>query len=763
MEHSSPDVAENVLWYKKIRTIAIVLGLFVFVTLGATIFIVGKVYNQKPKPSSSNAAGTSSSLSIGTWYDAGSVEESDRPDGPGGSWFPLNPNRPGNPPAGGPFRFGDPITGLYESKDPNIIKQHAYWFAASGFDHVTLDWTNMNPADSPYNAVYNRGIKAASKSVIQTFSTIAEIPTPKVAIAMRILSDPVFAEPLKETTKVADEIYELYQQFPNQFWKFNDSSPNANKPVLIVFFNQADCAWTQGPQWTDSRFNVRYMNGYLDGLCSGGYQNADGAIKANLPYWVFVENKKQPNGNYRDIYKQGLGGGREQMAVWFGLHQGGLNWDTWSGGATLDRQMLNVPSSGLQILEINRFDYNASWLEQPQEGLTEEASSSFEPTTTMGFEKMYHIMRTTHALKDLPKAPPLQPHVQVLSRDSDNARVVFFPDLWTLRSLNYPQEYSISYSLTERGTWNYLNVNALILTVPLNGHTSFYLTLRNAFGENQPVEVRTVPDPLPTCTRVYTEADTVPASATTAEVYAEGVKDATSIRFAVWGGSSNSQQGIVWYEGQRINNGVWKAVIDFGKHAASVQFGTFTAQAYVRNDVGESFCAAASFVRLDKPTPTPTPTPSSTPAPSPTIIPSPTPTPSPTSQPTPTPTPAPSLPLGSTFMYSAKPAVYYLTQSKCTEISTSMTVVNAWGVGSLIQTVPLAQSFPDCGFVKLRDRTLVKGVDPTVYVVENTVLRPFVSMQAATKQGFSTAQVAAALRLQDWEIALYTRGEAYKE
>lgn len=90
-----------------------------------------------------------------------------------------------------------------------------------------------------------------------------------------------------------------------------------------------------------------------------------------------------------------------------------------------------------------------------------------------------------------------------------------------------------------------------------------------------------------------------------------------------------------------------------------------------------------------------------------------------------------------------------------------MAVVQAWGVASSIKTVSLTNSFPDCGFVKLRERTFVKGATPTVYVVENQTLRPFASMQAANKQGFSAAQVSQAIQLQDWEVALYTRGAVY--
>ena len=441
-----------------------------------------------------NAQSNPYPIQIGTLYDNDAVEESARPDGPGGSWYYLNPNEPNLPPNDGKqYRHSTPIFGLYEAKDPKIIKQHAYWLTSAGFDHVIVAWTNLKARDDPDNQgqyrEWTEGVKEALDSLLNTYSQITDFSVPKVTVAIRMQPPDVNLN----ATRIANEVYEFYQRYPDLFFKFDDGTINKNKPVLIVFFDDTNCAWTQSQQWNDTRFHNKFTNGYFWGKCGGGYFEPQGFIKDNLAYWLFVENSKLSNGEYRDLYKRQSPTERQQMAIWIGVHQSGLDWDywgkVWNGKTTFEHQLANVLPSVPRALWINRFNYYSSWYSQPQEGLTEIRSASFEPTTTMGFEKIYTVTKAAYSLKSLSKTPPLKSQVEVINISSDKATISFFSSLKDLKDLNYPQEYAISSNPNQTGAWKFINVNDKNIEVNLNGNDTFYLALRNAFGISPTTEV----------------------------------------------------------------------------------------------------------------------------------------------------------------------------------------------------------------------------------------------------------------------------------
>jgi YD repeat-containing protein len=84
-------------------------------------------------------------------------------------------------------------------------------------------------------------------------------------------------------------------------------------------------------------------------------------------------------------------------------------------------------------------------------------------------------------------------------------------------------------------------------------------------------------------------------SVLTHDLFAYGVQNAANVSFAVWG-TTGGQNDLVWYQGQNLGGGTWKATVDFGNHYESGQFG---AHVYMNNN--SVWCDTADFTRTAPP------------------------------------------------------------------------------------------------------------------------------------------------------------------
>jgi len=96
-------------------------------------------------------------------------------------WQMLNPNNPDIVPEADPcatmeaWRTTTPLLGLYTTRDPEVIKQHAYWMHTMGVDALLLDWTNLPiPLWS-----YTLGI-------LEIYNSITEFVPPKITVGYRM-------------------------------------------------------------------------------------------------------------------------------------------------------------------------------------------------------------------------------------------------------------------------------------------------------------------------------------------------------------------------------------------------------------------------------------------------------------------------------------------------------------------------------------------------------------------------------------------------
>jgi hypothetical protein len=444
--------------------------------------------------------------SVLVWYDIGydTLGQWGRPNnlnaGNGyGAWAPITPygwnTAPINDsneyssttPILGPYSLvyrADPdgtpdLTGSVYTPNTNVILQHAYWLKCLGADGMIIDWTNEfanNPVPT-FSDVAN--------AVCKTLGPLTD--PPKVVFAVRLPENEPASQALADLQVLADNVYSIYNQPTNQNhhleYYIPDGGPRQNKPVLLVFENP-DLLAAQSPQWDDSRFNIRFTNGFLYGRVPTT-DTTDPAKEAavfsnSAPYWNFVEDTERRTGYPVALYRQLPSSVLEQSAIWVALNMGGPNNVNWEGMTdtvdntglrTLERSATVQLANGIPLVTVlNRFNYPVVWGSEAQEGLSPNDSTCIEPTDInkygYGFDIFDMAARVVQSLKTFNQAPGLPPGQPQLTLQG-NGRIAY-------SGSNLPTQYQIN-----GGPWQYVDINDL--TFP-NPGGSFTFQLQNAFG-----------------------------------------------------------------------------------------------------------------------------------------------------------------------------------------------------------------------------------------------------------------------------------------
>ncbi len=154
--------------------------------------------------------------------------------------------------------WGEPELGFYRSDDRAVIRQHAEWLADAGVDFIWIDWSNnvnYTPGETP-NPVFDM----IEGSVKVLFEEYAQLPKhPKISIFLGVTGAPEAATDGR-LQKKADQVYRDYVANPVYRPLFQEYE---GKPLLVVYVNTPS-PWQEGvPEWTDDRFTVRWMTGYV--------------------------------------------------------------------------------------------------------------------------------------------------------------------------------------------------------------------------------------------------------------------------------------------------------------------------------------------------------------------------------------------------------------------------------------------------------------------------------------------------------------------
>lgn len=420
------------------------------------------------------------------WYDCdnGALINS-RPDG---GWWNLNPEYPADPTSGGPWRTTTSLLGKYESQDTTIIKQHAYWIKASGCNVISCDLTNScSPSQSGLGADmlrYVTGVNLAFQLQLKYLSKITEFDAPTAYPTIRLTSTNY-----SNLTLMLNDMYALYQAYPTKWYKLDDGTANTSKPFIVIFADGGLLnTWAQSgiPSGAkDSRFNIRYSNGYL--LAQANITQTDGNsykyISGSLPFWFFVENTATSTGYYKTVYKnKPSGSGVEQMITWASVHLGSSSWDGLrdlvNGVTPIVRYSQNISSLSPQVLLANRFNYAIGWYNEPQEGLSRNKSTHIEPNVDWGFTEFNEFASQMYILRNYSKNAPPSP-VPYYFNDVTNKLKIKLD--------GYPTEYRISNNSSFSGaSWTFLNVGTNGISLSgINQSQAIYVQTRNGFGTSQ--------------------------------------------------------------------------------------------------------------------------------------------------------------------------------------------------------------------------------------------------------------------------------------
>jgi hypothetical protein len=394
-------------------------------------------------------------------------------DGPGGT---------------GPWRTTTSLLGTYESQDSAVIKQHAYWIKALGCDVLACDLTNSaSPAQAGLGDDMKRfvtGVNKAFELQLQYLPKISEFDAPEVYPVIR-LSGTNYSD----LTLMLNDMYTLYQKYPDKWYKFDDNSADNTKPFITIFAdgNLLD-TWTisgipAGAK--DDRFNIRYSNGYL--LEHSNITSRDNndiyRIPGNLPYWLFVENSQEVSspGYYKPVYKETTdGSGVEQMTTWASICINGSDWDGLrdikDNKIPIVRYTDPVYNLKPQVLVVNRFNYPLAWLTQPQEGVSRNKSTHIEPNVDWGFLEFNDVANELYNVRAYPKEAP--PAAWVDTIDIQN-------NILKIKLDGFPLEYRLSNEPDlDTCSWSFLNVGqgGIKLNPDIDPEKSIYIQTRNSFG-----------------------------------------------------------------------------------------------------------------------------------------------------------------------------------------------------------------------------------------------------------------------------------------
>jgi hypothetical protein len=394
-------------------------------------------------------------------------------DGPGGT---------------GPWRTTTSLLGTYESQDSAVIKQHAYWIKASGCNVLACDLTNSaSPDQAGLGDDMKRfvtGVNKAFELQLRYLPKIQEFDAPSVYPVVR-LSGTNYSD----LALMLDNMYALYQEYPDKWYKFDDNSADSTKPFITIFVDGGLLdTWASGgiPAGAkDDRFNIRYSNGYLLGHASitSPDNNNIYRIPGNLPYWLFVENSREVSspGYYTPVYKETADGpGVEQMTTWASICINGSEWDglrdIQDGKIPIARYTDPVYDLKPKVLVVNRFNYPVAWLTQPQEGVSRNKSTHIEPNADWGFLEFNDVANELYNVRAYPKSAPPVAYVDTFDIPGKTLKI---------KLDGFPLEYRLSNEPDlDTCSWSFLNVGqgGIKLNPGIDPEKSIYIQTRNSFG-----------------------------------------------------------------------------------------------------------------------------------------------------------------------------------------------------------------------------------------------------------------------------------------
>ena len=156
--------------------------------------------------------------------------------------------------------WGKPELGFYRSADPAIQSRHAAWLSGAKVDFVIADWSNDLDTDirTKRGQPLQRYIEKSTTTLFDVWNL--QPVAPRIAVMIGNPGEPAAVTDGKLRIK-ANEIHDLFVANPSRASRLETY---LGKPLLLVYVNTPS-PWQNGlPPWTDERFTVRFVTGFLN-------------------------------------------------------------------------------------------------------------------------------------------------------------------------------------------------------------------------------------------------------------------------------------------------------------------------------------------------------------------------------------------------------------------------------------------------------------------------------------------------------------------
>lgn len=151
-----------------------------------------------------------------------------------------------------------PLDGPYSSDNRNVIYKHGILLRDAGIDFVFVDWSNntdYDPSTMRESRSDFRMIEEATDALFEVWSGINNAP--KIAIFAGPGHNGIGSVTNGNHQKKVNQIYRDYvKKYPNLYFYYE------GKPLLMCY-GATPNLYGADPEWTDDRFTVRWMTGYV--------------------------------------------------------------------------------------------------------------------------------------------------------------------------------------------------------------------------------------------------------------------------------------------------------------------------------------------------------------------------------------------------------------------------------------------------------------------------------------------------------------------
>jgi hypothetical protein len=272
-----------------------------------------------------------------------------------------------------------PELGPYLSNDVTIIRQHAEWLSNANVDFIYIDWSNNLDTGVPGKPGQSRQIfiESATKTI---FDSYAKLPRhPQVAIMIGFPDEAAGIQDGRLQRK-ADQVWTQFASNPvyqNLYLHY------LHHPLLLVYAGTPSPFGHSLPPWSDPRFTVRYMTGFVSQQPS---LLAPGSV-SRFGYWSWEDRGKPTVAAY-----DGTAEAMNIVAAWRGEGGGKIQPEGRRNGATFREGWTRAREIGPHFALAGTFNEWSNLNEEP----SAEISKDVEPSHTFGTQYL-DILKTEAA------------------------------------------------------------------------------------------------------------------------------------------------------------------------------------------------------------------------------------------------------------------------------------------------------------------------------------------------------------------------------